>query len=162
MTDSPVQIRRASVEDAEGVARVLDVVVSGRVHSAVDRAWTADEQRTYLASLSSREAFHVAIAPSGDVIGYQSLDLYSPILRSMAHVGQLSTFLMPEWRGRGVGQALFHATRQFAASAGYRKLVIQYERRTSPRNPFISGWGSWNAVDFARRSLSMPWRTTKS
>ena len=141
MTDSPVQIRRASVEDAGGIATVLDVVVSGRVHSAIDRAWTADEQRAYLASLSSREAFHVAIAPSGDVIGYQSLDLYSPILRSMAHVGQLGTFLIPEWRGRGVGQALFHETQRFAAAAGYRKLVIQVRASNVPAQSFYKRLG---------------------
>jgi RimJ/RimL family protein N-acetyltransferase len=59
------------------------------------------------------------------IVGYQSLDLYSPSLSSMAHVGQLGTFLLPEWRRRGVGLALFDATRQFAASSGYQKLVIQ-------------------------------------
>jgi putative acetyltransferase len=125
MTESSLQIRRASLEDAEGIARVLDAVARERIHSAIGRAWTATEQRTYLASLSTREAFHVAITASGDVIGYQSLDLYSPILASMAHVGQLGTFLLAGWRRRGVGQALFGATRRFAASTGYKKLVIQ-------------------------------------
>src|SRR5688572_25751410 len=105
------QIRRATADDADGVAMVLRSVVSERIHSAIDRAWTPDQQRRYLESLSSREAFHVAIAGSGGVIGYQSLDLYSPVLPSMAHVGQLGTFLLPDWRGHGVGQALFNATR---------------------------------------------------
>lgn len=119
------RIRRATVADADGIATVLRSVVSERVHSAIDRAWSADQQRSYLQSLSSREAFHVAIAAAGSTIGYQSLDLYSPILPSSAHVGQLGTFLLPDWRGRGVGTALFNATRRFALSAGYRKLVIQ-------------------------------------
>jgi len=125
MVKSIFQIRRATVEDADGIATVLRRVVSERVHSAIDRAWTADQQRSYLESLSNREAFHVAIAASGNMIGYQSLDLYSRVLPAMAHVGQLGTFLLPEWRGRGVGQALFNSTMQFAASVGYRKLVIQ-------------------------------------
>ena len=125
MMDPSFHIRRASADDAEGIARVLDVVVSERIHSAIDRAWTAKEQRTYLASLSSREAFHVACAGSGTIVGYQSLDLYSTILPSMAHVGQLGTFLLPHCRGRGVGRALFIVTRTFARSADYRKLVIQ-------------------------------------
>jgi RimJ/RimL family protein N-acetyltransferase len=124
MDESIYQVRRATVEDADGVATVLKSVVSERVHSAIDRAWTSDQQRSYFQSLSSREAFHVATAASGNLIGYQSLDLYSPILPSMAHVGQVGTFLLPEWRGRGVGQALFNATMRFAASVGYRKLVI--------------------------------------
>ena len=110
MIEPLFQIRRATAEDADGVAMVLRSVVSERVHSAIDRAWTPDQQRSYLESLSNREAFHVAIAASGTMVGYQSLDLYSPVLPSMAHVGQLGTFLLPEWRGRGVGQALFNVT----------------------------------------------------
>jgi RimJ/RimL family protein N-acetyltransferase len=67
----------------------------------------------------------VAIAPSGEVVGYQSLDLYSPFLTSMAHVAQLGTYILPAWQRQGVGQALFRATSDFATAAGYRKLVIQ-------------------------------------
>ena len=43
-------------------------------------AWPADEQQAYLLGLSEREAFHVAETPAGDIVGYQSLDRYSPIL----------------------------------------------------------------------------------
>jgi RimJ/RimL family protein N-acetyltransferase len=125
MTESSIQVRRASPQDADGIAGVLGAVARERVHSAIERPWTATEQRTYLASLSPREAFHVATAASGEIVGYQSLDLYSSVLSSMAHVGALGTFLLPVWRGRGVGRALFTATRQFAEVAGYRKFVIQ-------------------------------------
>jgi RimJ/RimL family protein N-acetyltransferase len=125
VTGDSIRVRRASPEDAAGIARVLERVVSERVHSAIARAWTAEEQHRYLESLSPREAFHVAIDATGGVVGYQSVDRYSSILSSMAHVAQLGTFLLPEWRGRGIGQHLFDATRRFAVSAGYRKLVIQ-------------------------------------
>jgi RimJ/RimL family protein N-acetyltransferase len=134
-------IRRATADDAEGVSAVLRRVASERVYSAIDRAWPVDDQRRYLASLSHREAFHVAIAGSGDTVGYQSLDLYSPALSSMAHVGQLGTFLLPDWRGRGVGRALFNATTQFAASAGYRKLVIQVRASNLPAQRFYQRQG---------------------
>jgi hypothetical protein len=89
MTQPSLLIRRASLEDAEGIAGVLDAVAGERIPSAIERAWTAAEQRTYLASLSTRAAFHVAITASGQIVGYQSLDLHSPILSSVAHVGQL-------------------------------------------------------------------------
>jgi ribosomal protein S18 acetylase RimI-like enzyme len=135
-----LQIRRASPDDAAGIARILDAVAAERVHSAIDRAWPADEQRAYLASLSPREAFHVATA-AAEIVGYQSLDLYSPILPSMAHVGALGTFLLPHWRRRGVGQALFDATRRFAASHEYRKLVIQVRASNLPAQTFYKQLG---------------------
>jgi RimJ/RimL family protein N-acetyltransferase len=141
MTPSSLLIRRASLEDAEGIASVLDAVTRERIHSAIERAWTVAEQRTYLASLSTREAFHVAISASGEIVGYQSLDRYSPILPSMAHVGQLGTFLLPEWRRRGVGKALFDATRRFAASTAYQKLVIQVRASNVPAQRFYKQLG---------------------
>ena len=120
----PFQVRPATAQDAEGIAAIVHAVASERVHSAIDRAWTPEEQRRYLVSLSNREALHVAIADAGLMVGCQTLDLYSPVLSSMAHVAQLGTFILPSWRRRGVGQALFHDTRRFALSVGYRKLVI--------------------------------------
>jgi ribosomal-protein-alanine N-acetyltransferase len=141
MKEPHLQIRRATADDADGVAMVLRSVVSERVHSAIDAAWTPEQQRSYLESLSSREAFHVAIAPSGNIIGYQSIDLFSPVLPSMAHVGQLGTFLLPEWRGRGVGQALCNVTLSFAASMGYRKLVIQVRASNQSARAFYKRLG---------------------
>jgi RimJ/RimL family protein N-acetyltransferase len=136
-----MQVRRASAEDAAGITRILEAVAAERIHSAIDRAWPAEQQRHYLASLSPREAFHVAVAPAGEIVGYQSLDLYSPILPTMAHVGALGTFLLPGWRGRGVGRALFSATRQFAEGAGYRKLVIQVRASNEAAQRFYGGLG---------------------
>lgn len=122
---SDFSIRSASPQDAAGIVAVLEGIAAERVYSAIDRPWSVEQQRHYLESLSSREAFHVAVAASGEVVGYQSLDLYSRLLGSMAHVGQLGTFIAPEWRRRGAGQALFQKSVSFAGSSGYRKIVIQ-------------------------------------
>jgi RimJ/RimL family protein N-acetyltransferase len=141
MIEPLFRIHRATVDDGDGVAAVLRSVVAERVHSAIDQAWTADQQRSYLESLSNREAFHVAIDTSGTIVGYQSLDLYSPVLPSMAHVGQLGTFLLPAWRGQGVGRALFSATMPFAATVGYRKLVVQVRASNASAQAFYKRLG---------------------
>jgi ribosomal protein S18 acetylase RimI-like enzyme len=125
MANAAFQVRRATADDAEGIAAVLRAVAAERIYSAIDRAWSVEDQRSYLASLSDREAFHVAVDASGDVVGYQSLDRYSSFLATAAHVAQLGTFVLPAWRGRGVGRALFVETKTFAVAAGYRKIVIQ-------------------------------------
>jgi ribosomal protein S18 acetylase RimI-like enzyme len=136
-----LRVRKAVDEDAQGIATVMQEVASERVHSAIDRAWTIEEQRRYLRSLSDRESVHVAIADSGLVVGCQSLDIYSPILSSMAHVAQIGTFILPAWRRRGVGQALFDVTRRFALSAGYRKLVITVRASNASALSFYQSLG---------------------
>ncbi len=104
---------------------MLDQVVAERVHSAIDRVWSVENERRYLESLSSREAVHVAVSGDDHIVGLQSLDRWSSFLDSMAHVGQIGTFVLPAWRGRGVGRQLWTSTFAFARHAGYRKLVIQ-------------------------------------
>jgi ribosomal protein S18 acetylase RimI-like enzyme len=120
-----LQVRRAVPEDASGIVAVLAVVVAERVHSAIDRVWGVEQQRSYLESLTAREAIHVAVDGASHIVGLQTLDRWSTLLDSMAHVGQLGTFLLPAWRGRGVGRELWKATAAVAREARYRKLVVQ-------------------------------------
>lgn len=122
---SGLLIRRATGSDAEGIVAILRQIVSERVYSAIDDPWSVDEERSYLESLSPREAVHVAVADDGRIIGFQTLDRWSPTLNSMAHVAQLGTFLLPEWRGCGVGTALFSTALAFGRKSGYSKIVIQ-------------------------------------
>ena len=122
--DSFLIIRRALPADAGGIAAVLEVIAAERIHSAIDQPWTAAQERHYLESLSPREAIHLAIDNRQGIVGVQTLDVWSPILTSMAHVGQVGTFLLPQWRGRGLGRQLWGATVAFAREAGYRKFVI--------------------------------------
>jgi ribosomal protein S18 acetylase RimI-like enzyme len=120
-----VTIRRATIEDAAGIVDVLSVVAAERVHSAIADVWTVEQERQFLASLSPREALHVAVDPDGRIVGLQILDRWSAMLASMSHVGQVGTFLLPERRKRGIGRQLWDATLAFARTANYRKLVIQ-------------------------------------
>jgi L-amino acid N-acyltransferase YncA len=136
LTVPDFRIRRATLRDAQAIVTILTRIASERVHSAIERPRPLEQQRNYLASLSPRETFHVAIAESGEVIGYQSLDLWAPLLSSMTHVGQLGTFLLTEWRRRGVGRALFQATESFARSSGYRKFLIQVRSSNSASQLF--------------------------
>ena len=138
--ESTVVIHRAQPADAGGIAAVMAAVVAERIHSAIDSAWTADEQRRYLESLSPREAIHVAVADGHGVVGLQVIDRWSPI-GSMAHVGQVGTFLLPAWRSRGLGRRLWNATTAFAAEAGYRKVVIQVRGSNAAAQAFYRGLG---------------------
>ena len=127
-----VHVRKASPLDASGIVRVLAAVASERIHSAIDKVWTVEQEARYLESLSPRETFHVAVDESGEIIGFQSLDLWSSLLPSMAHLGQAGTFFLPDWRGQGVGRRLWNATEPFAREKGYRKIAIQVRATNAP------------------------------
>lgn len=136
-----MQIRRAAADDAAGIAAVVSAVVAERIHSAIDRAWSTDEERRYLESLTARQAVHVAVDGASAIVGLQILDLWNPGLESMAHVGQLGTFLVPGHRGRGVGRQLWLATAPVARDAGYRKLVVQVRASNAHARGYYRGLG---------------------
>lgn len=136
-----MDIRMASPLEAAGIVRVLEVVAAEREHSAIDEPWTVEQEARYLESLSAREAFHAAVGSSGEIVGFQSLDLWSPVLPAMAHVGQVGTFLLPEWRGRGVGRHLWNVTLSFAREADYRKLVVQVRGTNTVAQNFYRALG---------------------
>lgn len=139
-----VTIRRAAPADGAGIAAVMGTIAAERIHSAIDRAWSAGEEERYLASLSTREALHVAIhATEGieRIVGMQSVERWSSVLPSMAHVGQVGTFLLPECRRLGIGRQLWIATQAFARDAGYRKLVILVRASNTNAQAFYQGLG---------------------
>ena len=145
-------IRRGSADDAAGIVAVLQVVTTERIYSAIDRPWTTEEQRRYIESRSVREAIHVAVNGPGEIVGYQCLDLHAP-LTSMAHVGELGTWLRPEWRRRGLGRALFRQTVAFATSHGYRKFMIQVRASNTSGRTFYRGLGFVECGRLARQVL---------
>ena len=127
--------------DAAGIVAVLEAIAAERIHSAIDRVWTVEQEGLYLESLSPREVFHVAVDAARGIVGFQSLDLWSRLLPSMAHVGQVGTFLLPKWRGLGVGCQLWSATESFAREAGYRKLAIQVRASNNVAQAFYQHLG---------------------
>ena len=129
------------------------VIAAERIHSAIDRAWTVEEERRYLESLSPREAIHVAVDDMHGIVGLQSLDRWSTVLNSMAHVGQVGTFLLPEWRGQNLGRQLWSATAAFARDAGYRKFVIQVRGSNTAAQAFYRQLGFTDCGRLARQVI---------
>lgn len=104
---------------------LLEQIARERIHTAIDQPWSAAEQRRYIESQSPREQVLIAESEQGELLGYQVLALYASSIASMAHVGQLGTYVRSGLRGQGIGRRLFEATLGFALSHGYRKFVIQ-------------------------------------
>jgi len=123
--EAAIRVRRATGDDSFQIVAIRQRIAAERVHSAIDVPWTAEEERSYIESLSPLAAVYLAMCELAEIVGFQSLDLWEPTITSMKHVAQIGTFLLPEWRRRGVGKALFVTTQEFARNAGYAKAVIQ-------------------------------------
>ena len=59
MTDH-MRIRSANVDDTAAISKIWEAIVAERVYSAVDRAFTPEEQASYIVGLDRREAMFVA------------------------------------------------------------------------------------------------------
>jgi L-amino acid N-acyltransferase YncA len=118
-------IRKATQADAESIVAIIREIASERIYTAISSPWSAEKQRRYIMSLSSREAIHAAETERQVLIGYQTLELWAPTPDSMSHVGQIGTFLKPEWRRGGIGRLLFEQTVDFARIRGFSKFLAQ-------------------------------------
>ncbi len=136
-----ITIRRATEDDAAAIRAILGVIAAERIYSAIDQPFSLEQQREYMRSLSTREAFFIAEDEAGRVLGYQSLDRWSALFGSMSHVAQLGTFLLPEARGSGVGHALAERSLVFAREAGYEKIVIQVRGSNGRAQSFYRALG---------------------
>jgi len=118
-----VTIRRATPDDAEAISAVWETVCAERVYTAVNRPFTPQQERDYIASLSDREGIFLAEV-DGRIAGFQSLDLWARYSDSFDHVGVMGTIILPGWRRRGIGRRLAEHMLAFARANGYEKIVI--------------------------------------
>jgi len=115
--------RRATSEDAESISTVWEVVCAERVYTAVNRPFTPQQERDYIASLSGREGVFLAEVDNR-VVGFQSLDLWAKYTDSFDHVGVMGTIILPAWRRQGIGHRLAEHVLDFARANGYEKIVV--------------------------------------
>jgi L-amino acid N-acyltransferase YncA len=139
-TDISIIIRPATVSDAAAISQIWQAIVAEKIYSAVDRAFTPEQERSYIAALSPRESLFVA-EHDGRIAGFQSLDRWSSFMPTASHVGQLGTFVLREARGLRVGQELAKATFEFAKANGYSKLVIFVRASNTGAQAFYKGLG---------------------
>ncbi len=118
-----ITIRKATVQDAEGISKIWEIICSERGHSAVSKPFTITQERAYISSLSEDEAMFVAKI-SDRIMGFQSIDKWEKYTDSFDHVGVLGTFIIPKYRSKKVGILLSEHTFKFAREHGYEKLVI--------------------------------------
>ena len=119
-----VVVRPATVRDAEGVAAILNAVIAEGALTLFDAPFTVEAERAFIQSLGPRSALFVAEL-DGVIVGAQSIDLFSNLSASTAHVATMGTWLGGDARGRGIGAQLAARSFDFAVAHDYTKIVVQ-------------------------------------
>jgi L-amino acid N-acyltransferase YncA len=118
-----ISIRRATPDDAAGVAAVLNGVIAGGRHSLLDTPFTVDEERAYIEALPERSFLHVAEAAGSGIVAFQTVIPWNTFTtHEFDHVATMGTYVDQRHRRRGTGAALAAASFAAALELGYEKV----------------------------------------
>jgi L-amino acid N-acyltransferase YncA len=118
-----IEIRDVNIEDAAGIAAILNPIIAARCFTALDTQVTVDQEREFIRNFPSRGIFLVAVDPaSSRLVGFQDVSPFADFTHAFDHVGVIGTYVDLELRRRGIANQLFAATYESARLKGYEKL----------------------------------------
>ena len=82
-----MEIRDSAVEDAEGIAALVDAVARERLFLAGTVGFSVDDTRAFISSIKSAGGVHIVAIESGQIIGW--CDIVPHPYEGMKHVGRL-------------------------------------------------------------------------
>lgn len=127
-----ITIRPASLSDIPSILNIIHSIVDEKEFTVL-RKFTLEEEYAYFNQLNERETIFVA-ETEGKVVAFLSIDLpFKTFSEAMGHVGMTGTFVLKEFRGRGIGTLLSKKSLKFAKKHGYEKLVV-YVMEDNPRS----------------------------
>ncbi len=146
-----IRVRKATPDDAAGVAAVLNGVIAGGRHSLLDTPFTVAEERAYIEALPERSFIHVAGTAGSGVIGFQTVIPWNTFAtREFDHVATMGTYVDARQRRRGVGAALAAASFAAALALGYEKVFTDLRADNLDSLGYHLALG-FNIVGVARR-----------
>ncbi len=116
-----MEIRQAQEKDAVGMSATLsDLAAAGKRTKPSDVAFVLNHYILH----PDRIACHVALDGQGRILGFQSLKLARPgnIYAVTPGWGIIGTHIRPDTARRGVGRALFEATRAAALASNLERI----------------------------------------
>ena len=143
------EIRRATADDAEGVAAVVrglkdeDVALTGE--------FTADRARGWIKRLGDEGC--LLIATDGSIpVAFGSLDFDT----AEPHVGLLGVWVLPDHRRRGLATDLAEALLEFARDHGYKRIKGRLPEGNEPALSFLSSIGAMVPLRNPDMSFELP------
>ena len=116
-------VRRDDLEDAAGLAHILNSVIAEGCYTALSGHWTPEAELAFLQGLGPRSEIFVAEV-TRRIAGFQVLEPFVTYTSTMDHVCHLGTYVLAGHRGQGIGKRLAKVTLDFARANGYEKSVV--------------------------------------
>ncbi|ANS87786.1 Ribosomal-protein-alanine N-acetyltransferase [Vibrio scophthalmi] len=126
-------VRQVIVDDAQGVADVLNPIIVEGLYTVLDTTFSVDEEKEFIAQFPEQGVFTVAVnVEKSEVVGFQNVEPFASYTKAFAHVGIIGTFVGGTSQGQGVSKKLFESTFEVAKQKGYEKLFA-YVRSDNER-----------------------------
>ena len=124
-----VVIRPIALADVEQFNRITDAVFREREYMAFVEGFPIDECAAFVARNQRLGNPQFVADDAGRIVGW--VDIQRETRPIHAHVGQLGIGVLPEYRGRGIGERLMRAALDAARAAGFEKIELNvYGRNT--------------------------------
>jgi L-amino acid N-acyltransferase YncA len=139
-------VRRDSLDDAAGVAAVLNSVIAEGRYTALAGHFTPEAELAFLQTLGPRSGLFIAEV-AGQIAGFQVIEPFVTYTPTMDHVCHLGTYVRAGFRGQGLGRRLAEVTLAFARAQGYEKAVVYVMAGNELGQAYYRGLG------FAKRGV---------
>jgi len=101
-----IKVMRANPDmDSQDIARLIKICREER-RTVIDY-FTVEEEREYLKNLHPKDSVFVARIDGVEFAGFASVSRRWPYSKRLQHCGEVGTYVMPAFRRRGVGSALW-------------------------------------------------------
>ena len=125
-------LREAQPDDAAGIVAIFNPIIEAGSFTLFDTTFSVEAERSYIAGLTPRDIFHVAVRATDDaIVGFQSMSPFATYTHAFDHVGVIGTYVDLGSRRQGIARSLFPATFEAARRKGYEK-IFTYIRADNP------------------------------
>jgi GNAT superfamily N-acetyltransferase len=117
-----IELRQISVDDTESFRAAVDAVAREHKYIALLEAPPIEQVRNFVKRNIECGYPQIIAVREGVVIGWCNIP---PASRAVsAHVGDLFMGLVPEWRGRGLGERLLRHAVYTADTFGFQRIEL--------------------------------------
>ena len=122
-------VRPITLGDIEQFHRVTGILMRERLFMAFVDAFAIDESAAFVARNIRLGNPQFVAEDAGQLVGW--CDIRRETIPVYAHVGHLGMGLLPEYRGRGIGERLIRAAIEAAREAAFERIELSVYARNA-------------------------------